>query len=449
MGADGARRAAWRLFTHAQVTYRRAGGASARRHRADFRAAGRRRRPRLRPRRPATAAGASISPLATRRSSRATISGATPTTAGSSAIRSRPTAPAGACGPCSPRMIERAAPRDRREPPRPPTRPAARSATSMPSWMDEAGIEARGIAAAAPLSRPDRRRRATATTCIRLFATPGYPAPVGIGIMPDPADPTRYIAVAGQAGLGMPNRDYYLREGEQYDRYRAAYRAYIVDAAAPRRHRRPGGQGRRDHRARAAHRRGALDARSAAATSSQIYNPMNRAQLDALAPQFEWTTTASAAAASATCRPIIAAETTRDHRHRPLLDERAARHLEGLDDLPLPQQPMRQYLPRAFDEANFNFYSRTLRGVAAAARPLEARPRPAQRHDGRGGRRDLCRAPLPGREPAADERADRQSARRLRRAAARGSTGWTRRPAPQALAKLDDVRAADRPSGAL
>ena len=67
----------------------------------------------------------------------------------------------------------------------------------------------------------------------------------------------------------------------------------------------------------------------------------------------------------------------------------------------------------------FRLLSRTLRGAAAAARPLEARPRRAQRHARRGGRQDLCRAPLPGREPAADDRADRQSARRLRRAAAR------------------------------
>ena len=90
-----------------------------------------------------------------------------------------------------------------------------------------------------------------------------------------------------------------------------------------------------------------------------------------------------------------------------------------------------QFLPRAFDEANFNFFSRTLRGVTAAARPLEARPRRARRHARRGGRRDLRPPPLPGREPAADGRADRQPARRLRRAAAQPVVDGRARPGPR------------------
>jgi endothelin-converting enzyme/putative endopeptidase len=88
------------------------------------------------------------------------------------------------------------------------------------SYMDEAGIEARGTA---PL-RPYLARIAAARSrddLIRLFATPGYMAPVEVGIIPNLADPTQYMAAAGQSGLGMPNRDYYLREGAEYDRFRA------------------------------------------------------------------------------------------------------------------------------------------------------------------------------------------------------------------------------------
>ncbi|HYN45896.1 MAG TPA: M13 family metallopeptidase N-terminal domain-containing protein, partial [Allosphingosinicella sp.] len=107
--------------------------------------------------------------------------------------------------------------------------PVSRQVAAMyASYMDEAGIEARGVA---PL-RPYLDRIAAARTrddLIRLFAAPGFPSPVGVGIIPDPANPTRYIAFAGQAGLGMPNRDYYLREGADYDRFRAAYRAYVVN----------------------------------------------------------------------------------------------------------------------------------------------------------------------------------------------------------------------------
>ena len=38
----------------------------------------------------------------------------------------------------------------------------------------------------------------------------------------------RYIAGAGQSGLGLPNRDYYLLEGEKYDTFRKGYRDYAV-----------------------------------------------------------------------------------------------------------------------------------------------------------------------------------------------------------------------------
>jgi len=96
------------------------------------------------------------------------------------------------------------------------------------AWMDEAGIEARGTAPLRPyLQRVEAIRDRDGL--LAVFATPGYMSPVGVGILPDFADPTRYTAIAGQGGLGMPNRDYYLREGAQYDAYRTAYRAYVVE----------------------------------------------------------------------------------------------------------------------------------------------------------------------------------------------------------------------------
>ena len=143
------------------------------------------------------------------------------------------------------------------------TDPVARQVADLyASWMDEAGIEARG---AAPL-RPYLSTIAAAQTSddlIRLFAAPGYPG----------SDRRRHHCRSGatrhatlpastQGGLGMPNRDYYLREGEQFDRYRAAYRDFIVTRASPGRHSRRRSQGRRHHRPRAADRGSALDART-------------------------------------------------------------------------------------------------------------------------------------------------------------------------------------------
>ena len=238
--------------------------------------------------------------------------------------------------------------------------PAARRVADFyASWMDEAGIEARGIAAARPYL--DRIAAVSGRDeLLRLFATPGYPAPVGIGIIPDPADTTRYIAFASQAGLGMPNRDYYLRDGEEYDRYRAAYRDYVVTL-----HRLAGIA---DPEARAdsiiALERRIAEAHWAPERQRdirQIYNPMNREQLNALAPEFAWETTLQQLGLG-DVPTVVAAETTAIDAIGDML---ASVPLDTWKDWMTFHflNSNASYLPRAFDEAQFNFYSRTLRGV--------------------------------------------------------------------------------------
>jgi putative endopeptidase len=238
--------------------------------------------------------------------------------------------------------------------------PVSRRVADMyASYMDEAGIEARGLAPA----RPYLDRIAAATTrqdLLRLFATPGYPAPIGIGILPNPANPTQYIAFAGQAGLGMPNRDYYLREGADYDRFRAGYRDYVTTmfrlAGVP------------DPQARA-DRVIALERRIAEAHWTaersrdirQLMNPMNREQLAALAPQFDWTATLQQLGLGSV--PIvIAGQTTAIAAEGQLFAEVPVDVWKDWMTFHFLSSSA-QFLPRAFDEANFNFFSRTLRGV--------------------------------------------------------------------------------------
>src|SRR4051794_30172980 len=95
------------------------------------------------------------------------------------------------------------------------------------SWMDEAGIEARGLAPAKPyLDSIDAVH--SRADLFDLFGTVGYESPVGIYIGSDPKAPSRYAVFAAQTGLGMPGRDYYLLTGAKYDAFRTAYRNYIV-----------------------------------------------------------------------------------------------------------------------------------------------------------------------------------------------------------------------------
>ncbi len=225
------------------------------------------------------------------------------------------------------------------------------------AWMDSDAIEARGTA---PLEPYLARIAAIEDVdgLLEVMGSVGYASPVGVGILPDPADPTRYIAAAGQGGLGMPNRDYYLEEGEEYDRFRAAYRDYIATlltlAGID------GGEERAD-------RILALETAMAEAhweperqrDIQQIYNPMDRAQLAELAPEFQWTQWLDGMGFGE-IDTIIAAETTAIDASGELL-------------VSTPLDTWKDYLtfhfinsnaallPAAFDEAQFGFFGRTLR----------------------------------------------------------------------------------------
>src|SRR5262249_57197507 len=71
-------------------------------------------------------------------------------------------------------------------------------------------------------------RTKTEANLVKWWATWNYPGPASLYISPDPADPTRYTVGVTQSGLGMPNRDYYLKKGDHFDTYRSAYKAYVT-----------------------------------------------------------------------------------------------------------------------------------------------------------------------------------------------------------------------------
>ena len=109
-----------------------------------------------------------------------------------------------------------------------PTTPIEQKiADAYGAWMDEKGIEARGLTPLQPyLARIDAVTNRN--ELVKLMGQPNYSAPIYIGISTDQDDPTRYTAAAGQARLGLPTRDYYLLKGEKYDSIRSAYQQYIV-----------------------------------------------------------------------------------------------------------------------------------------------------------------------------------------------------------------------------
>jgi hypothetical protein len=140
-----------------------------------------------------------------------------------------------------------------------PARSASRSATSTPAgWT-----RPRSRPPAPPPLKPYLARFAAIsnrTDLFRAFAQPGVMSPIGSASCPIPADPTRYIAAAGQGGLGLPNREFYLLEGEKYDAHPQGLSRLRREDAAAGRDRRRRSQGGPDHRARDRARQGPLGA---------------------------------------------------------------------------------------------------------------------------------------------------------------------------------------------
>jgi endothelin-converting enzyme/putative endopeptidase len=241
-----------------------------------------------------------------------------------------------------------------------PDTPQARQIGAVyAAWMDEAGIERRGLAPLKPyLARIDQV--ASRADLVRLMAEPAYASPIGIDIEPDEKDPTQYTVGTGQAELGLPTRDYYLLTGAKYDAIRAAYRAYIVRLQTL--------AGIADAEAKA-DRIIALETRLAQdqwapereRDPAATYNPMDRAQLTALAPAFDWTATLEHIGLGAMPTVVVREKSAVAAAGQRVEDTPLATWKDYLTFRFISDHA--EFLPKAFDDARFDFYSHTLRDV--------------------------------------------------------------------------------------
>ncbi|MET0382182.1 MAG: M13 family metallopeptidase [Burkholderiaceae bacterium] len=156
------------------------------------------------------------------------------------------------------------------------------------SYLDTEAIDKAGLA---PL-RPYLDRIDAVKSRHDLIALMGrwqgvVDQPIDLGVQPDPRNPSIYSAQASQGGLGLPDRDYYLKDGARFAAARAAYLRYVTALLAQ------GGDRRAAVRAAAAI---ALEKRIARAQWSQVrnrdpvktYNPMTLEALEARAPGLDW-----------------------------------------------------------------------------------------------------------------------------------------------------------------
>ncbi|MBV1774096.1 M13 family metallopeptidase [Burkholderiaceae bacterium DAT-1] len=159
------------------------------------------------------------------------------------------------------------------------------------SFMNEAAIEAAGSAPVQPwLKQVD----AIGTkTDLSIFLGSLMPMPVSLpfalGVGQDPKQATQYLTGADQSGLGLPDRDYYLKKDASYAKIRTAYLSHLTTLFTL------SGDTQAQATARSA-RVLAFETKLAHAQWDRVslrnpqktYNKMSITQLQALAPALNW-----------------------------------------------------------------------------------------------------------------------------------------------------------------
>ena len=229
------------------------------------------------------------------------------------------------------------------------------------SYMDSARIEKLGLAplagemkAIAALKSADQLPATFAH-----FARLGVGNPIGVGVGQDPKASSVHIVSVNQSGLGMPDRDYYLRNDAKTVATRAAYVDYLTKMFTLANQPDPAG---------AAQRILALETQIATKQWDRVksrdrnatYNKMTVAQLAALTPSYDWNAYLKAAKLSKATEVIV----------------RQPDYVAAVDTIikGTPASTWREYLtakvldgaadelPAAFGQTRFDFRGKTLSG---------------------------------------------------------------------------------------
>jgi predicted metalloendopeptidase len=229
------------------------------------------------------------------------------------------------------------------------------------SFMDSTTVERLGIT---PL-KGELTKIAALRTAADLpatfahFARLGVQAPLAVGVGQDPKRSDVNIVLISQSGLGMPDRDYYLRDDEKTKATRAAYVAYMTKMLSL--------AGQPDASGAAA-RILALETaiagkqwdRARSRDRNATYNKMTVAELAALTPAYNWKAYLSAAGLASATDVVV----------------RQPDYVHALDSISsaTPASTWREYLtfklldgyaenlPAAYERARFDFRGRTLSG---------------------------------------------------------------------------------------
>jgi putative endopeptidase len=229
------------------------------------------------------------------------------------------------------------------------------------SFMNIGAIDAAGLAPLAPyLAQLDAVKNKSDLVLLMGRWVSFVDVPLGMGVGPDAKDPTIYSAGTGQGGLGLGNRDYYLKKDARFAKARVAYLDYLQKLLAL--------DGSKNAKMQASAIM-ALETRLATVQWTQVanrdpvktYNPMTLKELSAKAPDIDWKAYLAAAdlpdpAFVSISQPSYTWALAKLIKSEPLDVWKAYMRAHLLDAVALD-------LPAGFRDASFQFRSVALQGI--------------------------------------------------------------------------------------
>lgn len=241
-------------------------------------------------------------------------------------------------------------------------RPGSKSGDFYSSFLDEATVNAKGVTPVQPWIQAIK----TAPSKAALAAEAGRMQRRGVSTLfniyvnQDDKNPDRYILQLSQGGLGLPDRDYYLKDDAKLAANRTAYQAYLTQMLTL--------AGEKDAAARAAAvfnfekaLAGIHWTRVESRDADKTYNSLTFDDLRTRGAGYEWNEYLGALGVKATGTLLVAQPSALTGEAKVW----AGTPLPVLRDHLLLRMlsSYARYLPKAFDDARFAFYGTVLAGT--------------------------------------------------------------------------------------
>ena len=239
--------------------------------------------------------------------------------------------------------------------------PSSKIGNAYNAFLDTASIEAKGLAPFEPWLNDVRglKSRGELASLYARADRMGLSTPFAFFINQDDKNPDRYVTGLAQAGIGMPDRDYYLSADPKIAEVRAKYLQHLTNVLTL------AGEANAATRAKAI-----LDFETNVARvhwtqiesrdATKTYNLMSFAKLKASAPGYDFATMLNGLGINApevnVAQPSAVTGIAKLVSKAPLgvlKDQLLVRSLDGYS----------AYLPSAFDKESFAFYGTALSGT--------------------------------------------------------------------------------------